>query len=110
MARITLRLIPNFDVSPENLDTETYQVRRTARTKEDYIKEVFYLYENRKELENFDKQARIQAEQYGSNHYASRVLDVYNRAIKEKKDENRFGLISRVVKAVKGVKNDSSIK
>lgn len=38
MARITLRLVPNFDVSPENLDTETYQVRRTARTKEDYLK------------------------------------------------------------------------
>ncbi len=80
------------------------------KTKEDYIKEVFYLYENRKEIENYDKQARIQAEQYGSNHYASRVLDVYNRAIKEKKDENRFGLISRLVKAVKGVKNDNSVK
>ena len=75
-----------------------------------FLKEIFYLYENRKELENYDKQARIQAEQYGSNHYASRVLDVYNRAIKEKKDENRFGLISRLVKAVKGVKNDSSVK
>ncbi len=57
-----------------------------------------------------DKQARIQAEQYSSSHYALRVLDVYNRAIKTKKEENRFGLISRVVKAIKGVKNDNSIE
>ena len=59
---------------------------------------------------DYDKQARIQAEQYGSSHYASRVLDVYNRAIKEKKEENRFGLISRVIKAIKGVKDDNSVE
>lgn len=80
------------------------------KTEEEYIKNILFLYENKKELENYDKQARIQAEQYSSNHYASRVLDVYNRAIKEKKNENRFGLISRVVKAIKGEKNDNSVE
>lgn len=32
---ITLRFVPNFDVSEENLDTKTYQIRKTKRTKED---------------------------------------------------------------------------
>ena len=80
------------------------------KSNEDYEKAIIHLYENRKELEALDKQARIQAEQYSSSHYALRVLDVYNRAIKTKKEENRFGLISRVVKAIKGVKNDNSIE
>ena len=37
------------------------------------------------ELENYNNQARIQAEHYSSKNYADRVLEVYNRAIKEKK-------------------------
>ena len=55
------------------------------KTEEEYIKKVLYLYENKKDLENYDKQARIQAEQYGSSHYASRVLDVYKTAQVKKK-------------------------
>ena len=80
------------------------------KTEEEYIEKLLYLYDNKKELENYDNQARIQAEQYSSSHYASRVLDVYNRAIKEKKEENRFGLISRVAKWIKGGKDDNSVK
>lgn len=30
--RCTVRLIPNFDISPENLDIDKYQVRKTKRT------------------------------------------------------------------------------
>lgn len=35
MGKITLRLIPNFDISQENLDIDTYQIRRTKRTQKD---------------------------------------------------------------------------
>ena len=38
-------------------------------------------------LEYLNKQARIQAEHYGSKNYADRVLEVYERAIKEKKEQ-----------------------
>ena len=70
-------------------------------TNEEYEKDILRLYEDRKELSKFDKQARIQAETYSSKYYAERVLKVYNRAIKEKKEENRFGIISKIAKAIK---------
>ena len=59
------------------------------------------LYNNPKELEKFDKQARIQAETYSSKYYGERVLEVYNRAIKEKKEENRYGIFSKIIKTIK---------
>ena len=71
-------------------------------TQDEYEKAILRLYKDRKELSKFDKQARIQAETYSSKYYAQRVLKVYNRAIKEKKEENRFGIFSKIAKAVKG--------
>ncbi|MBP5678575.1 MAG: glycosyltransferase [Bacilli bacterium] len=70
-------------------------------TEEEYQKKILYLYENRKELEKIDKQARIQAEHYSSKNYADRVLEVYQRAIKEKEMENRFGILSKLYKKIK---------
>lgn len=70
-------------------------------TQEEYEKQIIYLYENREELERFDKQARIQAEHYSSKNYAQRALEVYERAIKEKKSENRFGFISKIIKEIR---------
>ena len=70
-------------------------------TQEEYQKQVLRLYENKKELEKFDKQARIQAETYSSKYYGERVLEVYQRAIKEKKEEDRYGIFSKIVKNVK---------
>ena len=70
-------------------------------TNEEYEKQILRLYEDRKELARFDKQARIQAETYSSKYYAERVVEVYNRAIKEKKEENRFGIVSKVAKSIK---------
>ena len=72
-------------------------------TNEEYENQVLRLFKNRSELNKFDKQARIQAEHYGSKHYAESVLEVYHRAIKEKKEENRFGIISKVVKKIKEI-------
>lgn len=79
-------------------------------TKEEYKKQVFRLYENKEERERFDKQARIQAETYSSKYYAEKVLKVYDRAIKEKKEENRFGLFSKISKKIREIKNDYSTK
>lgn len=71
------------------------------KNEEGYEKQIIRLYENREELEFFDKQARIQSEFYSSKYYAERVLDVYTRAIKEKQEENRFGIISKLARDIK---------
>ena len=71
-------------------------------TQAEYQKEILYLYENKEELKHYDKQARIQAEHYSSKSYADRVLEVYERAIKEKQEENRYGIFSKFVKWIKG--------
>ncbi|MBQ9019618.1 MAG: glycosyltransferase [Bacilli bacterium] len=70
-------------------------------TEEEYRNQILRLYKNKKELEKFDKQARIKSDTYSSKYYAERVLAVYKRAIKEKQEENRFGLISKIVKNIK---------
>ncbi len=71
------------------------------RTQEEYIKDIMRLHDNPNELEVFNKQARIQAETYSSKYYADRVLAVYNRAILEKKQANRFGIISKIAKNIR---------
>ena len=70
-------------------------------TEKEYEKQIIRLYENKEELVFFDKQARIQSELYNSKYYGEKVLDVYNRAIKEKKEENRFGIFSKIAKEIK---------
>ena len=70
-------------------------------TEEEYQKQILFLYENKDELARFNKQARIQAEHYSSKNYADRVLEVYNRAIKEKESENRFGIISKIFRTIR---------
>ena len=70
-------------------------------TEEEYQEKIIGLYENRDELKRFDKQARIQAEHYSSKNYADRVLEVYQRAIKEKEEENRFGIISKIYRSIR---------
>lgn len=70
-------------------------------TNDEYEKEVLFLYDNKKELERYNKQARIQAEHYSSKNYADRVIEVYQRAIKEKAGENRFGIFSKIYRFIK---------
>lgn len=72
-------------------------------TESDYLKQVIKLYEDKKELQYLNKQARIQAEHYGSKNYADRALEVYERAIKEKQEQNRFGIFSKIAKIIKGI-------
>lgn len=70
-------------------------------TIEEYQKQIIRLYKNKEEHKRLNKQARIQAEHYSSNNYAERVLEVYIRAIKEKK-ESHFSIISKITKKLKG--------
>ena len=70
-------------------------------TQEEYQKQIEFLYDNPKELSRIDNQARIQAEHYGSRGYALSVLEVYDRAIKTKKEEYRFGIFSKIYKGIK---------
>ena len=71
-------------------------------TEEEYQEKILYLYENPKEHKKMNHQARIQAEQYSEAIYGTKVLDVYKRAIKEKKQENRYGIFSKLIKKIKG--------
>ena len=71
-------------------------------TEEEYQEKLLYLYNNKKEHQYLNKQARIQAEHYGSKNYADRALEVYRRAIKEKQEENRYGILSKIGKIIKG--------
>lgn len=69
-------------------------------TEKEYQKQILRLYDNPKELDRFNKQARIQAETYSSKFYAERVLEVYKRAIYEKKNKKK-NIVSRIFKSIK---------
>ena len=69
---------------------------------EEYINQVLMLYKDEQLRQRYDNQARIQAEHCSSSSYAERVLEVYNRAIMDKKNEDKFGLISKISKKIKG--------
>lgn len=71
-------------------------------TEEEYITHVITLYKNDNLLKYYNKQARIQAEHCSSASYAEKVLEVYNRAIIDKENENRFGILSKLYKKIKG--------
>ena len=72
-------------------------------TEEEYQNQILSLYKDKEKLEYLNKQARIQAEHYGSKNYADRAIEVYERAIKEKKEQGRYGIISKIIKTIKGV-------
>ncbi len=71
-------------------------------TEKEYEEQIKRLYTHKEEHKRLNKQARIQAEHYSSSNYAERVLEVYKRAIKEKQEENRFGIFSKIAKTIKG--------
>lgn len=75
---------------------------RIFNSEEEYINEVFELVNDEKLRNRINSQARIQAEHCSSRAYASSVVEVYNRAIKDKESEDRFGIISKIIKKIKG--------
>lgn len=96
------------NVTPVCMRDEAFQSMVTEdlnglffETQKEYQNHILNFYKNPDMLKKFNKQARIQAEHYSSKNYAERVLEVYNRAIKEKEAENRFGIISKIFKNIK---------
>ena len=77
-------------------------------TEEECIEKILYLYENKNELEYMGRQARIKAESCDTIHFASAVVDVYERAIKDN-ESRKYGIFTNIVKKVRE-KYDSSIK
>ena len=75
---------------------------RIFDTEKEYIEEVLELVNDNNLRARFNQQARIQAEHCSSKAYATRVLEVYERAIKDKEAEYRYGIISKIIKKVKG--------
>ena len=73
---------------------------RVFNNQEEYINQVIEFYENKKIIDAYSKQARVQAEHCSSRSYASSVLEVYQRALKEKKE--RTGIITKIVNFFKG--------
>lgn len=55
-------------------------------------------------LQKLNNQAHIAAQQYSAKFYSEKVLEVYKRAIATKKNENRFGILSKIAKKFKGGK------
>ena len=53
---------------------------------EEYLKNILYLYENRKKYTNMSKQAINSSEQFSSEMNKKKILEVYNRAIENRKN------------------------
>ncbi|MBQ8132125.1 MAG: glycosyltransferase, partial [Bacilli bacterium] len=75
---------------------------RIFDNEEQYINQVMELYKDKNLRDRYNNQARIQAEHCSSRAYASSVLEVYERAMKDKEAEYRFGIISKLFKKFKG--------
>lgn len=75
---------------------------RIFTSEKEFCNQVFELYENATLRKKYSMQARVQAEHCSDVSYAERVVEVYKRAIKDKQEEYRFGLLSKIVKKIKG--------
>ena len=73
---------------------------RVFKNQEEYVNQVTEFYENKKMIDTYSKQARVQAEHCSSRSYASSVLEVYQRALKEKKEKT--GLFTKIANFFKG--------
>ena len=73
---------------------------RVFKNQEEYVNHVTEFYENKKMIDTYSKQARVQAEHCSSRSYASSVLEVYQRALKEKKEKT--GLFTKIANFFKG--------
>ena len=66
------------------------------KTEEEYCSNIFKLYKDKTLRKKYSHQARLQAEQCNSKFYAERVLEVYKRAILDKENDNKQGLIAKI--------------
>lgn len=73
---------------------------RIFKTEEQYIGQVISFYKNKDERKFYSNQARVQAEHCSSKSYAERVEEVYQRALKDKKEKQ--GFFSKITAFFKG--------
>ena len=94
--------VPPLCINDESfIGTITDQLNgRIFTNEEEYIEQIKEFYENKKQREIYSKQARVQAEHCSSRSYAERVTEVYERAIKEKKEKE--SLFTKITKFFKG--------
>lgn len=71
------------------------------KTKEEAVEKIIKMYKDDKKRNMLSKQARISAEQCSSKYFASSALDVYKRAIREKKKKSR-NIILNIINKIKG--------
>lgn len=103
------------ELLPICIDDEAWKAQITDningiifKTQKEYINDIIKLYENNQLRKELSVQARERANEFGSDMYATRVLKVYEKTLKEFKKVNRYGIISVVAKRIKGVKDDST--
>ncbi|MBQ2640002.1 MAG: glycosyltransferase [Bacilli bacterium] len=68
----------------------------------EYEDAVIELHKDKKKYKYISEQARINSEHLSSSSYAERVLEVYERAIKTKKEQRDRNIINRVIDKIKG--------
>ena len=71
---------------------------RIFNTKKELKQIILDLYNDNKLVKRYSRQAIINCERFSSRHFAESVLDVYNHAIKNKK--NNLGLLGKIVDMV----------
>lgn len=98
-------------VAPICIDDESFRNTvidglngRIFETQEEYENIVLELYKDKRQLDQLQRQARLNAEVHSSKYYAESVLDVYKHVIENKQNDN-YGVIGKLVDKLK-VKED----
>ena len=98
-------------VTPVCIDDESFKTAvvddlngRIFNSKKECKKIVKELYNSPKELKRLSKQAVLGADRFSSKYFAESILDVYNHAVENKK--NNQGFLGKLVDKVKGNKDE----
>ncbi len=78
---------------------------RIFKSEDEYVEIILSLIKDRKTLDSYSKQARLNAEVYSSKYYAESVLDVYKHAIENKK--SNYGVLGKIVNKIKSMEEDN---
>lgn len=102
-------------VAPVCIDDESFRNTvidglngRIFETQEDYEKIILDLYNDRKSLDQLQRQARLNAEVHSSKYYGESVLDVYKHAIEHKQNDN-YGVIGKLVDKIKNKEDTNEV-
>lgn len=77
------------------------------KTKEEYIEDILKLYEDKNLRKELEKNAKLRAEDFNAENYAKKLLEVYDKAIK---NSTTKGILRKITKKIKERKDDNSVK